>query len=48
MEWRLNVAGLGPIEHVDGVENVDLTEIVMSHDDYPSKMKEIMLKMKFH
>ena len=30
---RLNVAGICPIE-VEGVENIDLSDIILSHGDY--------------
>ena len=38
--WNLSaaVAGLGPVEDVRGVENVDLSRVIGSHTDYPRKM----------
>lgn len=36
--WNVSVAGLGPVEGVSGVENVDLSRVIGSHTDYPRKM----------
>ena len=47
MEWKLAVAGLGPVDQ-KGVENFDLSTIVNSHDEYPRKMDEIFTKFKFY
>ena len=36
--WSYFAAGLGPVEGVSGVENVDLSRVVGSHTEYPRKM----------
>ena len=36
------VAGLGPITGIDGVENVDLSEFVEGHLEYAEKMPQII------
>ena len=44
--WALRVAGTCEIQ-VDGVENIDISPIITSHNDYRTKMKEILEKCKF-
>ncbi|KAH7484682.1 Transmembrane and coiled-coil domain-containing protein 4 [Phytophthora ramorum] len=39
--WSLNSAGIAPID-IDGVENVDLSEIIGGHLEYKSKIGAIM------
>ena len=41
------VAGLGPVTEVMGVENFDLSDIVQAHDEYPRRMNEIFMRLKF-
>lgn len=36
------IAGLGPIEDAPSIENVDLSELVLGHSDYQTKISEIM------
>ena len=36
------IAGLGPIEDAPSIENVDLTELVLGHSDYQTKIAEIV------
>ena len=36
------IAGLGPIEDAPTIENVDLSELVLGHSDYQTKVAEIM------
>lgn len=36
--WSVSVAGLGPVEGVAGVDNVDLSRVIGSHTDYARKM----------
>lgn len=48
MEWTLFVAGLQPIDGVPGIENVDVSTIVSSHEDYPKKYELIMHYCGFH
>ena len=48
MEWKLSVAGLGPVRAVQGVENVDLSDLVTTHDEYPNRMNEIFARLKFY
>ena len=36
------VAGLDPVRHVPGIENVNLTRLVESHADYPALMPDIL------
>lgn len=38
----LDIAGLGPIEDVPSIENVDLSQLVHGHSDYQSKAAEII------
>lgn len=37
-----DIAGLGPIEDAPSIENVDLSELVLGHSDYQTKIAEIM------
>lgn len=46
--WNLSVAGLGPVEDVAGVENVNLSSVISSHTDYPRKMAQILTKVGIH
>eukprot|EP00397_Hematodinium_sp_SG-2012_P010691 GEMP01010814.1.p1 GENE.GEMP01010814.1~~GEMP01010814.1.p1 ORF type:complete len:986 (+),score=172.92 GEMP01010814.1:81-3038(+) len=48
MEWRLFVAGLQPVDGVPGIENVDLTAFVNSHEDYPKKSDLILHYIGFY
>lgn len=43
--WNLSVAGLGPVEGIPGVENVDLSRVIGSHTDYPRKMARCLQVM---
>jgi hypothetical protein len=36
------IAGLGPIEDAPSIENVDLSELVLGHADYQTKIAEII------
>ncbi|CBZ52377.1 hypothetical protein NCLIV_021650 [Neospora caninum Liverpool] len=47
MEWGLQVAGLGPVKNVQGVENYDVTGLVKSHAQYPEKMPDILTFIGF-
>jgi len=42
------VAGLSPITEVSGIENVDLSDIVRSHDEYPLRMEAIFTRLRFY
>ncbi|CAD7931499.1 unnamed protein product [Amoebophrya sp. A25] len=48
MEWKIAVAGLGPVTEAQGVENHDLSDLVQSHDEYPRRMDEIFTRLKFY
>ena len=37
-----DIAGLGPIEDVPSIENVDLSNLVLGHSDYQLRTAEIM------
>lgn len=41
------VAGLGPVLHVQGVENRDVSDLINSHDDYEDKIPSILERLKF-
>nr|PIL99648.1 putative transmembrane protein [Toxoplasma gondii COUG] len=47
MEWGLQVAGLGPVKNVPGVENYDVTGLVKSHAQYPEMMPDILAFIGF-
>lgn len=42
-----SVAGLGPVQHVPGIENVDLTELVIGHMSYRVQMPIILQYLGF-
>ncbi|SCO59600.1 conserved protein, unknown function [Plasmodium berghei] len=46
MEWKLNVAGLMPIND-PGIENYDASGIIHSHLDYKRKLKDIFSLINF-
>ncbi|VEV55428.1 conserved protein, unknown function [Plasmodium vinckei vinckei] len=46
MEWKLNVAGLMPIND-PGIENYDASGIIHSHLDYKRKLKDIFRLINF-
>ena len=48
MELKMSVAGLGAVMECDGVENVDLSDLVRAHDEYPLRMEEIFTRLKFY
>merc|ERR1712194_864530 len=48
MELRLSVAGLGCVLEVEGIENVDLSDLVTAHDEYPGKMAEILERLEIY
>lgn len=48
MEWRLFVAGLQEIGGVPGVENVDLTKLVVNHSGYTNHLETIYDYIGFH
>ena len=39
--WKVKVAGICAVPY-DGVENVNLSEIIDKHTDYLTKMKQIL------
>jgi len=39
---KMGIAGLEPVRHVPGVENVNLSRLVNSHSSYPELMPEIL------
>jgi hypothetical protein len=46
VEWGITIAGLSPVNE-DGVENVDVSNIVAGHSDYPAKSKDILEAVGF-
>ncbi|CAD7966560.1 unnamed protein product [Amoebophrya sp. A120] len=48
MEWKIAVAGLGPVTEINGVENHDLSDLVASHDEYPKRINEIFTRLRFY
>eukprot|EP00919_Chromeraceae_sp_WS-2016_P035420 GHVR01084010.1.p1 GENE.GHVR01084010.1~~GHVR01084010.1.p1 ORF type:complete len:266 (+),score=73.36 GHVR01084010.1:922-1719(+) len=46
LEWGVTVAGLSPVD-VKGVENVDATDLVTAHSDWPDKVPNIVTLTRF-
>ncbi|KAI1820961.1 DUF726-domain-containing protein [Xylaria intraflava] len=43
--WNFGVAGLQPIEGVPRVENVDLSDVISDHPEYPDHIGQILLRL---
>jgi len=42
-----NIAGLSPVPDINGVENVNLSDLITGHLDYAGKMPQIMEMLNF-
>ena len=47
MEWGISVAGLRPVS-LPGIEDIDITSVVATHNEYPLKMHEILTYMNVY
>lgn len=46
MNFAYEIAGLSEV-NVQGVENIDLTDLIHGHHEYKDKLKEVMDFIKF-